>query len=108
MKKRGAIECQTLDLVKLNMRLSDTSNEVVFRSDAIMEQLVSGLQSDASHLFKMCESIGLMDMLASFAQLSTTRDYVRPEFTNRLALKSARHPLLDKVEVVFVWKLLSR
>ncbi|XWW93997.1 hypothetical protein V2A60_001936 [Cordyceps javanica] len=81
VKKRGAIECQTLDLVKLNMRLSDTSNEVVFRSDAIIEQLVADLQADASHLFKMCEAVGLMDMLASFAQL----------------MKSARHPLLDKI-----------
>lgn len=96
-KKRGAIECQTLDLVKLNMRLSDTSNEVVFRSDAIIEQLVVTLQTDASHLFKMCESVGLMDMLASFTQISTTRDYIRPEITNRLALKSAKHPILDKV-----------
>ncbi|KAJ6781286.1 hypothetical protein PWT90_05045 [Aphanocladium album] len=96
-KKRGVIECQTLDLVKLNMRLTDTSNEVVFRSDAIIEQLIGTLQSDASHLFKMCESVALMDMLASFAQISTTRDYVRPEITNRLALKSARHPLLDKL-----------
>ncbi|KGQ07798.1 MutS protein 4 [Beauveria bassiana D1-5] len=69
VKKRGAIECQTLDLVKLNMRLSDTSNEVVFRSDAIIEQLIATLQSDASHLFKMCESVGLIDMLASFTQL---------------------------------------
>lgn len=96
-KKRGVIECQTLDLVKLNMRLSDTSNEVVFRSDAIIEQLVGTLHSDASHLFKMCESVGLMDMLASFAQVSTTQNYVRPEITSRLALKSARHPILDKV-----------
>ncbi|KAM3542195.1 hypothetical protein ARSEF1564_004862 [Beauveria bassiana] len=69
VKKRGAIECQTLDLVKLNMRLSDTSNEVVFRSDAIIEQLIATLQSDASHLFKMCESVGLIDMLAAFTQL---------------------------------------
>ncbi|OAA76793.1 DNA mismatch repair protein MutS, C-terminal domain protein [Akanthomyces lecanii RCEF 1005] len=96
-KKRGAIECQTLDLVKLNMRLSDTSNEVVFRSDAIIEKLIAGLQADASHLFKMCESVGLMDMLASFAQISTTRDYIRPEITSRLALKSARHPIVDKI-----------
>lgn len=96
-KKRGTIECQTLDLVKLNMRLSDTSNEVVFRSDALIEQLVEGLQADASHLFKMCESVGLMDMIAAFAQISTTQDYVRPEITGRLALKSARHPILDKV-----------
>ncbi|KAM3482271.1 hypothetical protein MY8738_004110 [Beauveria namnaoensis] len=81
VKKRGAIECQTLDLVKLNMRLSDTSNEVVFRSDAIIEQLISTLQSDASHLFKMCESVGLIDMLASFTQLKrfVPNDYFATE-----------------------------
>ncbi|KAM3551814.1 hypothetical protein ARSEF4850_007691 [Beauveria asiatica] len=80
-KKRGAIECQTLDLAKLNMRLSDTSNEVVFRSDAIIEQLIATLQSDASHLFKMCESVGLMDMLASFTQLKNfvPNDYFATE-----------------------------
>ncbi|KAM3529639.1 hypothetical protein NHJ13051_001774 [Beauveria bassiana] len=81
VKKRGAIECQTLDLVKLNMRLSDTSNEVVFRSDAIIEQLIATLQSDASHLFKMCESVGLIDMLASFTQLKrfVPNDYFATE-----------------------------
>ncbi|KAM3434839.1 hypothetical protein MY4824_005169 [Beauveria thailandica] len=80
-KKRGAIECQTLDLAKLNMRLSDTSNEVVFRSDAIIEQLIATLQSDASHLFKMCESVGLVDMLASFTQLKNfvPNDYFATE-----------------------------
>ncbi|KAM3437596.1 hypothetical protein NHJ13734_004548 [Beauveria thailandica] len=80
-KKRGAIECQTLDLAKLNMRLSDTSNEVVFRSDAIIEQLIATLQSDASHLFKMCESVGLIDMLASFTQLKNfvPNDYFATE-----------------------------
>lgn len=106
-KKRGTIECQTLDLVKLNVRLTDTSNEVVFRSDALIEQLVVNLQADASHLFKMCEAVGLMDMLCSFAQISTTRDYVQPEITDRLALKSAKHPILDKVgETIFIMKFL--
>lgn len=55
----------------------------------------------------MCEAVGLMDMLCSFAQISTTRDYVQPEITDRLALKSAKHPILDKVgETIFIMKFL--
>ncbi|KAL7924326.1 muts domain V domain-containing protein [Trichoderma austrokoningii] len=97
--KKNYIECQTLDLVKLNCRLSATSNEIVLRSDAIILELVENLRKEISPLFRVCDSIALMDMIASFAQVTTTRDYVRPEFDQTLALKSARHPILDKTMV---------
>lgn len=97
MRKKDKIECQTLSLVKLNLRLSDTSNEVVIRSDAVVQALLKELRHDAPHLFRVCESVALVDMISSFAQLATTQDYVRPEIGTTLALKSARHPVLDKV-----------
>ncbi|KAJ4138368.1 MutS protein msh4 [Fusarium equiseti] len=96
VQKKDKIECQTLDLVKLNLRLHDTSNEVVLRSDYVIQELMKELQDDVPHLFRVCESIALVDMIASFAQLATTRDYVRPDITSTLALKGARHPVLDK------------
>lgn len=91
------MECQTLDLVKLNVRLSDTSNEVVIRSDAVIQGLMRDLRQASPQLFRVCESVALVDMISSFVQLATTRDYVRPEITDTLALKSARHPVLDRV-----------
>ncbi|PHH91059.1 hypothetical protein CDD83_1804 [Cordyceps sp. RAO-2017] len=96
VRKKKYIECQTLDLVKLNVRLSDTSNEVVIRSDAVVRDLMRDLRHASPQLFRVCESIAFVDMIASFAQLATVRDYVRPEITDTLALKSARHPILDK------------
>lgn len=102
VRKKDAIECQTLDLVKLNVRLSDASNEVAIRSDVVVQNLIEDLRLAAPQLFKVCESIALVDMLASFAQLSTTRGYIRPEITSTLALKAARHPILDKVRGPFI------
>ncbi|CEI69168.1 unnamed protein product [Fusarium venenatum] len=96
VRKKDRIECQTLDLVKLNLRLSDTSNEVVIRSDSVVQDLLRELRSHVPHLFQVCESIALIDMISSFAQLATTRDYVRPDISSTLALKAARHPVLDK------------
>ncbi|KND89999.1 MutS protein [Tolypocladium ophioglossoides CBS 100239] len=95
VRKKDKLECQTLNLVKLNVRLSDTSNEVVIRSDAVIEGLMRDLRQASPQLFRVCESVALVDMISSFAQLATTRDYVRPEATQTLALKSARHPILD-------------
>ncbi|KAH7189569.1 muts domain V-domain-containing protein [Fusarium flagelliforme] len=96
VQKKDKIECQTLDLVKLNLRLHDTSSEVVLRSDCVIQELMKELQDDVPQLFRVCESIALVDMIASFAQLATTRDYVRPDISSTLALKGARHPVLDK------------
>ncbi|KAL9569191.1 hypothetical protein ACKAV7_006777 [Fusarium commune] len=96
VRKKDKIECQTLNLVKLNLRLSDTSNEVVIRSDKVVQDLLKELRSDVPHLFRVCESVALVDMISSFAQLATTRDYVKPDLSTTLALKAARHPVLDK------------
>ncbi|SPJ82053.1 related to MSH4 - meiosis-specific protein [Fusarium torulosum] len=96
VRKKDMIECQTLDLVKLNLRLSDTSNEVVIRSDSVVQDLLKELRHDVPHLFRVCESVALIDMISSFTQLATTRDYVRPDISSTLALKAARHPVLDK------------
>lgn len=97
VRKKSGIECQTMQLIKLNRRLSDTSNEIVARSDTIIQDLVVMLRGSAAQLFRLCESVALLDMVTSFAHLSTLRDYVRPEFRGTFALKAARHPILDKV-----------
>jgi DNA mismatch repair protein MSH4 len=97
VKKKDNIECQTLDLVKLNVRLSDAYNEVIIRSDVVIQDLMAALRTEAPRLFKVCESVALLDMIASFAQITTMRDYVRPEITGTLAIQGARHPILDKV-----------
>lgn len=97
MRKKDKIECQTLALIKLNARIADAANEVVVRSDNAIQDLISDLRQEVPHLFKLCESIALVDMVSSFAQLATTRDYVKPEIGTAMALQGARHPVLDKV-----------
>lgn len=107
IRKRENIECQTLELVKLNLRLSDASNEAVIRSDSVIQHLIKELRQDASQLFRVCESVALVDMITAFGQLATTRDYIRPEITGTLALQAARHPIMDKVSLVGIFHPVS-
>ncbi|EXU98980.1 MUTS family DNA mismatch repair protein [Metarhizium robertsii] len=97
VKKKDHIQCQTLSLVKLNFRLSETSNEIIMRSDKVIQELILDLRESSPQLFRVCESVALVDMIASFAHLATIRDYVRPEILDTLALKAARHPILDNI-----------
>ncbi|RYP52255.1 hypothetical protein DL768_002574 [Monosporascus sp. mg162] len=91
------IECQTLILVQLNNRVTDSHNEAVMLSDKVIQELVDGIRAHVPNLFRVCESIALLDMIVSFGQLVTTRDYVRPEIGTTLALKAARHPICERL-----------
>ncbi|RWA11285.1 hypothetical protein EKO27_g3814 [Xylaria grammica] len=91
------IECQTLMLVQLNNRITDSHNEAVMLSENIIQQLLDDIRGYVPELFRVCEGIALLDMVASFTQSATTRDYVRPEISDTLALKNARHPICERV-----------
>jgi DNA mismatch repair protein MSH4 len=95
--KKDYLECQTLQMVKLNQRMTDSEDEVVMQSDKVVRQLLDSIRAHIPQLFRVCESIALLDMLASFGQTVTTRDYTRPQLKDALALKAARHPIFDSV-----------
>lgn len=88
-----------MDLVKLNQKIVDSHHEVVNMSDRSIQELIDDIRGEMAILFQVCESIAILDMLASFAQLVTTHDYVRPELTGTLAIKAGRHPIREKIHL---------
>lgn len=93
------VECQTLSLVKLNQKIKDVHNEIVAMSDSSIQLLITSVRSKIHALFKISEGIALLDILTSSAQLVTTESYIRPEIsTDTLAIKSARHPIREKIQ----------
>jgi DNA mismatch repair protein MSH4 len=88
-------------------------------SDKTIQQLVDDIRVEIPRLFRVCESISMLDMIAAFrfvlaslsllgwhcanliqiftSQLVTTDDYARPHVGDCLAIKSGRHPVREKV-----------
>ncbi|KAE9381271.1 DNA mismatch repair protein-like protein MutS [Stipitochalara longipes BDJ] len=98
-QKKGFIECQTLDLMKLNQRIRDSHNEVVSMSDKTIQELIENLRGEIPSLYQVCESIALLDMLAAFGQVATSSvsEYCRPDITDCIGIKSGRHPVREKI-----------
>lgn len=96
-RKRNHIECQTLDLVKLNQKITDAHNEVISMSDQTIQDLLRDVCADVSGLFRVSEAVAMLDMLAAFAQMATSNDYIRPELTATLAIKAGRHPIRERI-----------
>ncbi|KAK5164087.1 MutS protein msh4 [Saxophila tyrrhenica] len=97
VRKKGWIECQTLDLAKRSQKTVDSHTEVLNMSDKTVQQLIGSVREHMSVLFKICEGIAMLDMLASFAQVVTSQDYVRPLISETLAIKGGRHPIREKI-----------
>jgi len=111
-KKKGYIECQTLDLMKLNQRIEDSHQEVVLMSDKTIQDLIDNVRGEISILFRVCESLAMLDMIAAFAHLASDNqyEYVKPEITDCIAIKSGRHPVREKVsrEILSEWPKLTQ
>ncbi|ERS99658.1 hypothetical protein HMPREF1624_03020 [Sporothrix schenckii ATCC 58251] len=93
---KGAIECQTLKLMGYNERINEAVHRAIVESDEVIKSLLSQIRPRVSTLFKYCECIALLDLLASFATSTRTYAYKRPLIhTDSYALVGGRHPILD-------------
>jgi DNA mismatch repair protein MSH4 len=100
-RKKSYIECQTIELMKLNQRIEDSHQEVVLMSDKTIQNLLDNIRGEIPALFRVCESVAMLDMIAGFCQLATAGDeYVKPEIADCLAIKSGRHPIREKVSSI--------
>ncbi|KAH8905275.1 hypothetical protein BR93DRAFT_946131 [Coniochaeta sp. PMI_546] len=95
VRKKDHLECQTLRILQLNQRISDSAVDVVNQSDKVVSELLVEVRRFAPEMFKVCESIALLDVLAAFGQIVTTHEYVRPVLSGNMAIKAARHPILE-------------
>ena len=97
-RKNKVVECSTLDLVKLNQKIVDAHHEVLEMSNSVVRDLIEGIRADIAPLFRISDSVALLDMLAAFAHSATTHDYCRPELLNTFAIKGGRHPILEQIQ----------
>ncbi|KAI4618434.1 hypothetical protein J4E80_005032 [Alternaria sp. BMP 0032] len=82
IRRKNNIECQTLELMK---------------RDEAVEALIDEVRSHVSILFKICEAVAMLDMIAAFAHLVTVNNYTQPQLTDTLAIEAGRHPIKEKI-----------
>lgn len=97
-RKKDNIECQTLELLKRNQKIADAHTEVILMSDETVQALIADVRQHMGSLFRICEGVAMLDMLASFAHLVSTQDYVRPQLSDTLAIRAGRHPIREKIQ----------
>ncbi|TNN42249.1 MutS 4 [Liparis tanakae] len=85
------------DLMKMNDRCDEALREIFHMSYVVMCQLLGTIHQHIHCLYKLSDAVSMLDMLLSLANVCTISDYVRPEFTDTLAIKQGRHPILERI-----------
>ncbi|XP_072368940.1 mutS protein homolog 4 [Scyliorhinus torazame] len=89
----------TADLIKMNERCQESLREIYHMTYLVVCKLLSEIYKHIHCLYKLSDAVSMLDMLLSFAHTCTISDYVRPEFTDTLAVKQGRHPILEKISM---------
>ncbi|XP_028251785.1 mutS protein homolog 4 [Parambassis ranga] len=87
----------TADLMRMNSRCDEALREIFHMSYVVICQLLSTIREHIYCLYKLSDAVSMLDMLLSLANACTISDYVRPEFTDTLAIKQGRHPILERI-----------
>ncbi|GAA5988834.1 hypothetical protein JCM5350_000392 [Sporobolomyces pararoseus] len=94
--KGKTVRFSSLELAKRNARISESILEILLLSDGILDEIFEDIRENVACLYRCSEAVALLDMLASFADISSQQEYVRPELTEILAIKSGRNPLHEQ------------
>ncbi|KAL4613129.1 hypothetical protein GN956_G23384 [Arapaima gigas] len=111
-KQKNNYSFTTANLIKMNDHCEEALREIFHMSYVVVCQLLSRVHEHIHCLYKLSDSVSMLDMLLSLASACTASDYgnywmsmvlllfytiVRPEFTNTLAIKQGRHPILERI-----------
>ncbi|XP_042244845.1 mutS protein homolog 4 isoform X2 [Thunnus maccoyii] len=96
-KHRDNYGFTTVDVMKMNDRCDEALREIFHMSYVVICQLLSTIHEHIHCLYKLSDAVSMLDMLLSLANACTISDYVRPEFTDTLAIKQGRHPILERL-----------
>lgn len=95
---KAIVTFTTEALVKADQQGQNALREITLMTNVIIQELICQLRTRIGSLFKLSETLSILDLLVSFADVSSMPNYVRPRFGPFMAIKEARHPVLDKID----------
>ena len=96
----STVYIEPISVFDMNNTLNNLSLDEAKEIERILEELSTMLFPISDDLRQTYNLIGLFDFISSKAKFSIDNDYSKPEISNFIDLKSARHPLIDKDKVV--------
>ncbi|HIS49152.1 MAG TPA: DNA mismatch repair protein MutS [Candidatus Gallacutalibacter pullistercoris] len=100
IRKQTLTNCEryiTPELKELENRILGASDRSVQLESRLFEEVRKKVAAEMGRVQMTARAVAALDVVASFAQVSAARDYVRPtvNVSGRLILKDSRHPVVE-------------
>ncbi|KAK7072888.1 MutS protein msh4 [Halocaridina rubra] len=99
-KGSGSITCTTEALYQLDQRSRDTVREILAMSNVIIIEMLVEARGRIGSLHALGEAIANLDLVVCLAHAASVGAWVRPEFSDTLAIRGGRHPILDALSAI--------
>lgn len=101
IRRQTMVNCErfvTEELKALDEELSSAKELAIAREDELYQQLLSHLASFEKFYLKLSETLSEVDLIQSYAWLSLSDNYCRPQFSSaqNIKLKACRHPVVER------------
>lgn len=85
-------------LEKISSRILGSEEEIVEEEYQIFQALRSKVEAEAIRLQETANTIAMLDVLRSFAEVAVENRYVRPSFSesDEIDIKDGRHPVVER------------
>ena len=97
VKTKTGVSFVTQDFAAKDSLAKDSLVEINKMSNAILNELLNEVREYIGFLYLLSDTISGLDMLVSFANVSMTEDYIKPEFGDSLVIRGGRHPILERI-----------
>jgi DNA mismatch repair protein MutS len=88
----------TEELKEFEEKILRSEEEIKKREKYLWEQIISKILANSKEIQRTGRSLGVLDVLCSFARAAFTNNYSRPSFSegNLLKVRGGRHPVIEK------------
>lgn len=91
-------------LKEYEQKVLTADERIVEREQALVEELRLGVLAEAERVQRTARALATLDVLATFAEIATRRDYVKPAIAEdrELTITDGRHPVVERTVDGFV------
>ncbi len=95
----NSIRYTTAELQELESKIVNAKILVISLEQEIYNELCLQITSEQISLYKMSESLSLLDVYSNFAYIADENNYVMPEISSDMIfeIRGGRHPIVEKV-----------
>ena len=87
----------TLEFAEKECVVRSGMADICRMSNAVFNELLGEVREYIGFLYKLNDTLAVLDLVTTFATVTLSQDYVKPQFGENIFIKAGRHPILEQM-----------